>query len=353
MKVIYDHQIFCQQGHGGISRYFYEIFRQQIGDSRASSSVFIGTNRNEYLRKADHGARVFGPNVYVRNQFKGARHVNNLLWNVSAPFLTADIYHSTYYTRLIAPRKARRILSVYDFIPERFNDGSIAARDFLISRRKIFAACDFAICISEATRLDLIRYTNIKPENTAVVYLGCNPVFGASFKRREDFILYVGARGGYKNYKLLKEAYERDAELWGRYKLICFGGGPLASHEVPINGEVIQLSGEDEVLADYYARAAVFVYPSLYEGFGLPILEAMASRCPIVTTEGGSLREIGGPYANYISGKDMVELADSIKRILAGGTTFLNSDVDAYLSRYTWANCWEETLRVYQKALGI
>lgn len=353
MKILYDHQIFCQQGRGGISRYFYELFRQQSDDNRVCSSVFIGTNRNEYLRENDHGAKIFGPNIRLKSQVRGIRHFNDLLWSMSAPFVGADIYHATYYTKLPSPRRARRVITVYDFIPERFNDGSVATKNFLINRSKIFNACDFAICISEATRLDLIRYTNIKPENTSVVYLGCDPVFSASSKRREDFILYVGARGGYKNYKLLKEAYEGDAELWSRYKLVCFGGGPLASHEVPVNGTVIQLSGSDEALADYYARAAVFVYPSLYEGFGLPILEALASRCPLITTQGGSLREVGGDYANYISGENAVELADSIKRVLTNVKVFPDSEVQAYLSRYTWANCWRETLSVYRKVLGV
>lgn len=351
MKILYDHQIFCSQDRGGISRYFYELMKNQAAlRPDVNASVFLGTNRNEYLKDLAFKGRIRGPNIHVKRAIRGLNSLNDMMWSAWSKTESSDIYHATYYRRLPAPPGARRIITVYDFIPERFSDGSSRSVEFINTKRKTIESCDFAICISKATQLDLLTYTKLPRDKTAVVYLGCDAIFNNRGGPSERIILYVGSRGGYKNYELLRRAYGQDARIWKNFRLVCFGGGPLLPCEHPENGSIEQLSGSDELLASYYRRAAVFVYPSLYEGFGLPILEALASSCPVITTKGGSLEEVGGSCVSYISGGDVDELIGQIHHVLDMERSLTACPgVTSHMSQFTWGKCCMETYEIYQR----
>ena len=153
---------------------------------------------------------------------------------------------------------------------------------------------DHVICISENTRSDLLKIWDCDPSKVSVVHLGFDS-FAARNKQvkalnkniSRDYILFVGARKGHKNFERLLEAYSSKKSLSDNFSLICFGGGSFCDDEekklknLGIANKVIQMNGSDELLASLYQNADLFVYPSLYEGFGIPPLEAMSAGCPV------------------------------------------------------------------------
>jgi glycosyltransferase involved in cell wall biosynthesis len=348
MKILYDHQVFWAQKTGGISRYFNELLEGNNADKSIRDRVFLGLYANEYLSDATIERTSVGIGIKCR-QFRGMRHVNRALWESWVRFQSADIYHPTYYETMSAPRGAKKVLTVYDFIHERFSSGNKA---FIEQKHRAIKEADLLLCISEATRQDLLKYCNVDPAKTRVTHLGCSDVFTPNYGPRERFLLYVGSRSGYKNYDLLKRVYESNPDIYQNYKLVCFGGPVPLPSDIPLNGRFEYKVGGDDILADYYRRARLFVYPSLYEGFGLPLIEALRSGCPVLTTEGGSITEVAGSHVNYFGGGDIDELSSRLKMVLGCTIDFFNQERGfIYASSYSWGKCCSKTVEFYQQVI--
>jgi glycosyltransferase involved in cell wall biosynthesis len=188
-------------------------------------------------------------------------------------------------------------------------------------------------CISDNTRRDLLRfYPNISPQRAIVAHCGVDreifscpdPETLADFKNRfqieKPYFLTVGSRsqaGGYKNGALLFKAARKMKE---KFEILCVGGGAEIPKELrdilPRNVSARRIRLEDHDLACAYAGALALVYPSLYEGFGMPPVEAMACGCPVITTARGSLREVCDEAALYISGEDETELCERLESVM-------------------------------------
>jgi glycosyltransferase involved in cell wall biosynthesis len=225
---------------------------------------------------------------------------------------------------------------------------------------------DHVICISENTRQDLIERLGVEPEKTSVVYLGhsLQVTNHASLVGRDNnppFVLYVGAREGYKNFSALIRAFASSRLLAEGFQLVCFGGGALSAREAAYMREhnldpdlVICRSGGDSVLADLYQRATLLVYPSLYEGFGIPPLEAMALGCPVACTNTSSLPEVVGEAAALFdphSDEQIVEALESIALSPERAETLTKLGIER-ARLFSWHKCAEDTLEVYQRVRG-
>lgn len=116
---------------------------------------------------------------------------------------------------------------------------------------------------------------------------------------------------------------------------------------------VIHFSGGDDVLAGLYGRAAVFVFPSLYEGFGIPLLEAMSLGCPVVCSNGGSLPEVAGDAAELFDPMDETGMRSSIERVVSSSERSQFLVVRGYerIKKFSWAKCAQDTFDVYNKVL--
>jgi glycosyltransferase involved in cell wall biosynthesis len=138
----------------------------------------------------------------------------------------------------------------------------------------------------------------------------------------DKYILFVGLRGGYKNFAFFVESI---AELFSHGKdlnLVCIGGGAFTPAESALFGRlgiskrVRQHSASDEALAGYYRQAALFVFPSLYEGFGIPILEAFGTGCPMAVSRSSSLPEVAGDAVVYFDPRDSQSILSAVKALL-------------------------------------
>jgi glycosyltransferase involved in cell wall biosynthesis len=230
----------------------------------------------------------------------------------------------------------------------------------LIPRIKSIRLADGIICISESTKNDLIRVYGIDERIIKVFCLASSFEVRAPTDlqmRRENFILYVGNRSGYKNFKVLLNAFGESHFLKSNFTLIAFGGGQFNEEEeeeiakLNVGQSVIHIGGDDSRLRELYLTSKLLVYPSLYEGFGLPLLEAMSLGCPVITSEVSSMPEIGHEAVLYFDPSS----AEGLQRLLE--KTLLNEELLETLTqkglarsaKFSWRVTAMETLDFYNK----
>lgn len=365
MKIAYDHQIFSWQKYGGISRYFFETANNIAKHTSHEVCIFSPLYVNAYLGGASSLLRVKGrmlPQVK-----KTARLINTINQVVVKPQLSRfrpDIVHETFYSRTrLAPRQSKVVLTVYDMIHERYPE-FFSARDTLaMTKAAAVARADHIICISENTRRDLIDILNVDPAKTSVVYLGFSLTQETCIATpmSRPYLLYVGLRGGYKNFDAVLQAYAMSQDLMSNYDLLAFGGGDWTNFELARARELgIDMShlryvqGDDSQLASLYQGASLFVYPSLYEGFGIPPLEAMSFGCPVVSSNASSLPEVVGNAAESFDPKSAPALLASIEQVLNDSERRKSLVEQGYLRTklFSWERCAEQTVAAYEKVVA-
>jgi glycosyltransferase involved in cell wall biosynthesis len=375
MKIAYDSQIFCAQTYGGVSRYFCEIASRIAKQPGVQVSITAPMHINAYLAHMPPGivsgfrapeTERFQTNYGVNYPRLALRGLGLLVGDWMLRAMNPDIVHETYFFPYrLGPRRARRVLTIHDMIHEKFASSFPLADK--TSRHKALAAerADHVICVSESTRRDAIEILGLPPDKTSVIYHGCDlmKVDGASagelvLPTLEPFLLYVGNRGGYKNFLRMLEAYGASPQLKTGYKLICFGGGAFHADELKTmqtlgldSGQVMQLGGNDQLLAKLYERASAFIYPSLYEGFGIPPLEAMSHDCPVVCSNTSSIPEVVGDAGEYFDPADTESIRAAIERVVESIShqQSLIAKGRARLECFSWDRCAAETLGVYMK----
>jgi len=367
MKINFDYQVFCSQEYGGISRYFFEIANKLKNNYKQDVTVISPLYINNYLKGEFNYFNLIGiPFRPIPKTGRIIRGLNSLLAKPLLAYSKPDIVHETYYSdRRSTPRGSKTIVTVHDMIHEKFSD-QFPARDKTSHKKKLaIQRADHVICVSENTRRDLIELFDVKPENTSVVYHGFTlnhkggGIKADSFNR--PFLLYVGVRNGYKNFDTLLQAYASSFVLKNNFDLVCFGGGPFSDNEHLLmqkyklaSGRVRQVSGNDTLLATCYRSASVFVYPSLYEGFGIPPLEAMSFNCPVVCSNVSSIPEVVGEGAEMFDPYQLDSMRTAIERVVSDSD--LRSELIAKgqerIKLFSWLQCAKETLDVYLKVLS-
>ncbi|HXY08598.1 MAG TPA: glycosyltransferase family 1 protein [Terriglobales bacterium] len=361
LRVNYDYQIFSMQVYGGVSRYVVELASHIARMPHVCVRVVAPIYVSKLLAS---GGALPKTGLHLRHRLPhtvtALSILNAVVSRVLLPTLPADIVHETYYSALrTAPQHAKVVLTVHDLIEERLGrtDGAMGR-----AKRAAIQRADHVICISQSTRNDLLHWCSVPRERVSVIYLAGSlgdvpssppPVSG-------PYILYVGQRGGYKNFRRLVEAIGI-SELHRSFKLICFGGGPaspeemrlIAGHRIPFD-HVEFVSGDDTLLKGYYEGAALFVYPSLYEGFGIPLLEAMQCGCPVICSDTSCFREVAEHSAEYFDPADTASLAATMVRVLQSsellGALVRGGRLRAEM--FSWSKCAHETYSCYRDVVG-
>ncbi len=366
MKIAYDAQIFFEQAYGGVSRYFCEIASRISKFQGLQVSITAPMHINAYLGQLPlqivSGFRLPGTDHLPLS----VRGVGMLIGDLMLRALSPDIVHETYYFPYrFGPRRARRILTIHDMIHEKF--ASDFASTDRTARFKLMSAerADHIICVSESTRRDLIELLGINPDKISVIYHGYGLINDAvpnvgetALSFNEPFLLYVGNRGRYKNFSGLLKAYATSIKLQKCCKVVCFGGESFTPSELEgmeklgLNGgRVVQISGNDQVLATLYNSAVALVYPSLYEGFGIPPLEAMSFDCPVICSKESSIPEVVGDAGAYFDPNDIENICDVIERTVGSDSqrNLLIAKGRERLKMFSWDRCARETADLYRK----
>ncbi|MEI7437332.1 MAG: glycosyltransferase family 1 protein [bacterium] len=365
MRVLYDYQAFGAQRAGGVSRYFVELLREWRRSGTVNPELIVPLSVNCHLADARTELGAIGHGLQLPSAWRpgpALALVNRVLFAAATLGRGWDLYHPTYYNDLWpAPRARRRVVTVFDMTHERFPH-LFAAHDPTATRKRLaIQAAHGIICISETTRRDLVEITGVAAENTTVIPLATHigEVRAAPFSHPRPFWLFVGARGGYKKFSVLIEALAGMPAL-NETDVICFGGGRftevehrlLAAHA--LTARVRWVAGDDALLRGAYDHALALVYPSCYEGFGLPPLEAMTLGCPVVATNSSSLPEVVGKGGILIPPDQLPALSDALVS-LAQNSALRSALVTAGLkqaTRFSWKNCAAQTAAYYRRVLA-
>jgi glycosyltransferase involved in cell wall biosynthesis len=365
VRIAVDHQVTSLQDAGGMSRYHYELARQLRGREGVAMDLLLGGQSSvlPFAALEDGGVCVeswksrLGPGY--------PRYAMNAMWTAAIAPLRGryDVYHASYQRWEPAIRHRALVATHHDATQERFPELFRNAAAIRARKGRLYRRADLVICVSESARQDLVEIYGVEKARTRLVHHGATPVAEtvSAFQDGDarPYVLYVGARSAYKNFFALVQTFAA-ADSARPMRLVVAGGGAwsdaerAAIAEHGLENRVVLLPRVDEArLGALYRGAVLFVYPSLYEGFGLPPLEAMSAGCPVLVSRTSSLPEICGDAAHYFDPSRKGELERELQRLL-GDAALRVAKVAAGLARvgrYTWESAATGTLAVYREAL--
>jgi glycosyltransferase involved in cell wall biosynthesis len=362
VRAAFDEQIFVAQQYGGISRLFAELAKQFIGNPGlgVDLSALNAPVVNRYLLD-DPTLRTHLAVTESGSSISAlARYFTH-----TRPRARVDVVHNTFYLPhgLAGYPGARRVVTVHDMIPE-LMPRTRRRLDFLTLKRRYVMSADHVICVSNATRDDLLRVYGTVTAPISVVYHGVDAAFGPGAPRvdgmPERYVLFVGNRGQYKDADVLIRAFASMQAQHDDVSLVFVGGGTFTRSEsellaaLGIANRTTQFSLSDALMPGAYGNALMCVFPSRFEGFGLPALEAMACGTPAVLARSTSLPEVGGDAAVYFSPGVVTELAAAMTGLLADEAARL-SFARAGLERstmFTWDASARATAGIYSSLVG-
>ncbi len=373
MKLLYDHQIFIRQKYGGISRYFYELILHALKQDGFKVTCYQGWHINYYALADKRECFEDYSGSQHRKIYKSGpvlELLNRIALNrwLKADNKAFDVYHPTYYGPFNVSTK-KTVMTVYDMIHEKFPQYLKGASKFSNNKRKVLAKADKIIAISESTKNDLVALFDLPADKIEVVYLAVSDHFMPSvqeessiFRQRyqldKPFILYVGDRGGYKNFITLLKAFGQWPKR-AEYYLVCIGGNSKWTKEelalINLYGLADNMklfSGINDLeLRLFYADARMLVVTSLYEGFGLTPLEAMKCGSPVIVAESSSLPEVVGDAGLYFDPQNVEDLTSQIETLASNNETWsaLSKKGLTRGFNYSWEKTAEDTFNIYRQ----
>ncbi|HTB63557.1 MAG TPA: glycosyltransferase family 1 protein [Opitutales bacterium] len=360
-RILFDGRIFQQQQAGGINRYFAEIIRGLPDDWRP---VVTGVKAWGAQVPAHPNLRMQAPPRILPFRY---RQRFDRIWSKLHCLSNADLLHPTNFDLTcglrLADFRCPVVVTVYDMIYIRFAQ-QMNNEAYVSSQRQAIRRADQVICISRSTERDVLEFIPEAAGKTSVIYLASSfpvsePIFSTDIFSAPTF-LYVGFRGGYKNFFFLLRAFAKAVSTSPGIRLVVVGP-PLGPEErwqiyyLGITDKVTNVVFPDEAtLQQLYRGSVAFLYPSRYEGFGIPPLEAMACGTVAVTSNTSSLPEVVGDAAIMLDPSDEKTWADCIVKLAQPfpGRDELLAKGRQRVGQFTWPECVEKHLEIYRKLLG-
>jgi glycosyltransferase involved in cell wall biosynthesis len=372
MKIVLDPQIFNIQKYGGISRYYTEIFSILAQKSENDVVLPLFYTNNVYLKESKllqknnnlfFSILFFLPKIGISTKSitrkKSKQLANNTISNADYD-LFVPTYYDSYFIDFLGSKPF--VLTVYDMIHELFPQ-YFADDSFGVVKNKILLMekATTIIAVSQNTKRDILKiYPHIDASKIEVVYHGSSIKIDESVKVNlpDNYILFVGSRDNYKNFIFLLKSIATLLKKNSSLSLICAGGGEFKKRELDLitelelENQIIQISFQENELGHYYKNAKCFVFPSMYEGFGIPVLESMACGCPIVLANHSSFPEVAGDAGVYFDLNSSEDLKIKIEDLITDENLrkeYSEKGLEQ-VKKFNWKNAAEECLKVYEMA---
>lgn len=312
MKVLFDHQIFCFR-YGGAAKYFAMLMNELPSGSWDTTALFP---MNEYVKSKN----LFHTNKsYFKGQALLSDYINRPYTNYVLSKRNFDVFHQTNFgTYCLKSLGLKPMVTTY----HDSNLSTIDPHPQIVARQKVsLERADAVICVSHNTKKDMLELFNLDEKKVHVVYHGIEIPESSTFNAEKVFpfpyILYVGRRSAYKNFTRLVKAFSVVHEKYHDIHLVCTSQPfskeeNLLFHEYKLNGFVHNIGADESQMKQLYRDALFFVFPSLYEGFGMPILEAWSCGCPVVLSNASCFPEIAGDAAIYFDPENIEGMTDSM-----------------------------------------
>lgn len=362
MKVLYDGSICLNSYAGGVSRYFNNLIERLPNDFDPTLTL---CTREHLLDPYHPHLKTYYFQRYGFRPGRIAYWLEKKYFNAVMAFNQFEVIHPTYYhlltRRPMSDCRVPIVLTVWDMIHEHFADQIDIYGLNAEAKRQAITAAQAIICISENTKNDLLeRYPSVA-DRTWVTPLAADidisMAHGPEPVPERPYLLYVGKRGTYKNFSILLDAFARIVSCYPDL-ILCLVGSLLESEEVKhiidlgLHERVICLGYlPDQHLAKLYRCSLAFVYPSLYEGFGIPLLEAMACGTPVIASEVSSLPEVVGEAGLLFDPTSIDDLIDRIKFLIDNSTARDQLIVKGFeqAKQFSWEKTTKQTVDIYEQ----
>lgn len=361
MKVLFDPQIFTSQVYGGVSKYFAEVIARMPADSW---TVPAWLSNNEYARHYGLFKQIpFLPKYDFRGK---GRFMVELIKPSAWAYMRLkrkqyDVVHQTNFdTYLFNAIGNKPLVTTYHDI-NFLTEHNYVPRMVKLQTASLRRA-DAVVAISNNTKADMLRYFDIDPAKIRVIYHGIDtPVIPETLSGRlvkDPYILYVGARHLFKNFDTFITAFAQIAHRYPEVKVVC-----TRSDITPAEGEMLKRLGvadrvqvvkaDEMTLNRLYRDALFFVFPSKYEGFGMPILEAMVNGCPVALANASCFPEIAGDSGLYFDPSDVDSIAGVLERMLDDENLRSELREKGYrrAAQFSWQRTADMHIEVYRSLL--
>lgn len=316
MKILYDHQIFYQR-YGGASKYFVMLLNSLPKDIWSTTTLL---SCNEYV----NAKKLFYTTPFY---FKGQAKIFNILNKIYSTHCILngryDIFHQTDFdTYFIDSLKNKPMVTTFHDVNFSLHDPH---PDLVKKQKKSLERADAIITISNNTKNDMLNIFDIDEGKVHVIYHGVEKPVMSDLQYDKifdfDYILYVGSRSKYKNFNRFIQAFSRIHRIFPNVKVVCTGH-PFKSHELQkfhdlgIYNSMINISANELDMQRLYRDALFFIFPSVYEGFGMPILEAWACNCPVLLSNSSCFPEIAGDAGLYFNPYEIDEIFETMLKFI-------------------------------------
>ena len=252
-------------------------------------------------------------------------------------------------------------------IPEIFHKKYYFEKNIIQKKKQAIYNSNHLICVSHNTKKDLMSiYNDLDESKISVIYPGRGNFENfklnkipekIKFIKEINYILFVGKRGSYKNFNFFLESISNSKKIIKDFKIICFDINKFNNEELNkhkkfgfLKDSIIHVSGDDYTLGCLYKNAYLLANPSLYEGFGSSPIEAMNLNCPVVSSNGGSSKEVLGDAALFFNPNSSIEMESKCEQLLYDKKLRENyiAKGKKHSSKYSWEKCTKEIIEIYK-----
>jgi glycosyltransferase involved in cell wall biosynthesis len=370
MRILYDHQAFTGMRYGGVARYFYELMRHYADLEGVEFDLSLEFSNNEYLDGAafsnHRNFSHFLSYVTTNKVMSLVNRLNSIRILRSENF---DIFHPTYYHKYFLQHVGNKpyVLTFHDCTNEKFHHlyPSLGG-DLHALKQQLVDKASKVIAVSNNTKAELLHYFDVEESKIEVIYHGS--IFSEmgtpdnlTMKLPKNYLIHVGNRGDFKNFLFFIEGITpfllKNKDMY----VVCAGGGKFTKEEkqrfveLGISQQIVfHYIQSDEMLQVLYSRALAFVFPSLNEGFGIPVLEAFACQCPVILSNTSCFPEIADNAAQYFDPSNHESILHTIERVVFDDE--LRKDMislgNKRASQFSLQKTALQTLDVYKTVLG-